>query len=308
MIFLEFYKNKLKCNTSDEVFDYFIKNLQGSISDWGFFVGWDKIKENIAKIETELNILNSLLGKKEDLEQKFMEIILEYPKVRKALPILIAIREQKLKKMPVMNFHDGLNCEAKHYIFDTKIPITKDIQKELLRFFKESGLQNVFEDRNIKNLVDYCFGVEVGMDTNARKNRGGDNMEAIVEVFIKDLCLIHNYTYLTQANAEKIKKVWNIDVPVDRSSRRYDFVINNGKRLIIFETNFYNGGGSKLKSTAGEFRDLFNVLDGRYTFIWVTDGIGWKSVHRPLRETFDHNDYIFNLDMLNKGVLNDLVM
>jgi len=75
---------------------------------------------------------------------------------------------------------------------------------------------------------------------------------------------------------------------------------------VIFETNFYGGGGSKLKSTAGEYRDLFNVLNNKYKFIWITDGYGWKSTARPLRETFNHNDYIISLDMIEKGVLDFL--
>lgn len=106
---------------------------------------------------------------------------------------------------------------------------------------------------------------------------------------------------------EKIKNELGYDVPVDKSSRRYDFVIDNGKELFIVETNFYGGGGSKLKSTAGEYRNLFGVLKGQYKFFWITDGMGWKTTTKPLRETFDHNDYLFNLTMLEKGILEILL-
>ena len=146
------------------------------------------------------------------------------------------------------------------------------------------------------------IGVEAGLDSNARKNRGGHAMENIVEVFVKDFCKTKGYAYLKEANAEKIKKEWGYNVPVDKSSRRYDFVVNKGRELLIIETNFYGGGGSKLKSTAGEYRNLFDVLKGRFKFIWITDGAGWKTTQRPLRETFDHNDYVVNLTMVEKGV------
>lgn len=151
------------------------------------------------------------------------------------------------------------------------------------------------------------IGVEAGLDSDGRKNRGGHAMEDIVEAFIADLCNKKKYRYLKEANSEKIKQEFGYDVPVDKSSRRYDFVIDNGKELYIVETNFYGGGGSKLKSTAGEYRNLFDVLSGKYKFIWITDGHGWKTTARPLRETFDHNDYLFNLTMLEKGILEFLI-
>ena len=128
-------------------------------------------------------------------------------------------------------------------------------------------------------------------------------MENIVEFFIDDLCKRNGFEYLKEATAEKIKQQWDFDVPVDKSSRRYDFVVRNGAELFIFETNFYGGGGSKLKSTAGEYRNLFDVLNGKYKFIWITDGLGWKTTKRPLRETFNHNEYVFTLDMIEKGIL-----
>jgi len=109
------------------------------------------------------------------------------------------------------------------------------------------------------------------------------------------------------ANADRIKLEWGYDVPVDKSSRRYDFVIDNRKELFLIETNFYGGGGSKLKSTAGEYRNLSDVLGGKFKFLWITDGYGWKSASQPLRETFNHNDYVFSLEMLEKGILGFLV-
>jgi len=176
-----------------------------------------------------------------------------------------------------------------------------------LTFVKETGLRDLIVNRKIKNLVDYMVGVEVGLDSNARKNRGGHAMESIVEAFIGDLCQRNNFCYLKEANAEKIEKEFGYLVPVDKTSRRYDFVVDNGKELFLIETNFYGGGGSKLKSTAGEYRNLFDVLAGKYKFIWITDGLGWKTTARPLREAFDHNDYIFSLKMLEEGILDFLI-
>ena len=132
-------------------------------------------------------------------------------------------------------------------------------------------------------------------------------MEKVTESFIEKFCKDNNFEYLAEANAKSIFDKWSINTPVDKSSRRYDFVVKTKNELIIFETNFYGGGGSKLKSTAGEYRNLFDVLNGKFKFIWVTDGKGWLTTSKPLRETFDHNDYIFNLEMLEKNVLDFLI-
>jgi len=194
----------------------------------------------------------------------------------------------------------------KDYDFTKEKLSDEDIAKYLI-FVKETGLKDLIINKKIKNLVDYMIGVEAGLDSNGRKNRGGHAMEDIVEAFIVDLCNKKKFRYLKEANSEKIKQEFGYDVPVDKSSRRYDFVIDNGKELFIFETNFYGGGGSKLKSTAGEYRNLFDVLDGKYKFIWITDGLGWKKTTKPLRETFNHNDYLFSLTMLEKGILEMLM-
>jgi type II restriction enzyme len=175
-------------------------------------------------------------------------------------------------------------------------------------FMKESGFLNLLSNRNIKSIPDYFLGVEVGLDSNGRKNRGGTAMETITELFVKDICDRKGFEYIAQATAAKIKSKWNKDITVKNSSKTVDFAINTPQKLYLIETNFYGGGGSKLKSTAGEYSDIYNqwTSDG-HQFIWVTDGIGWKTTQRPLRDTFNSTDYIINLDMIQKGILEGII-
>ena len=155
--------------------------------------------------------------------------------------------------------------------------------------------------------MDYVLGVEVGMDTNARKNRIGKTMELLVEKILKEHVEEKGYEYGIQMTTAKIFKKWGISVPSDKSERRFDFVVNVKGKLFIFEVNFYSVGGSKLKATASEYIGLNKILsDSGFNFIWITDGAGWKSDHLHLEEAFNKNDYIFNIGMLNKGVLNEL--
>jgi len=285
-----------------------LKNtLQDSIFTWDYFTNFAKVKKNVKRIEKELNLLNYLLGK-ENIEEEFLSLIEEYPKVRKILPILIAIRDDKLSSTPIITDIDTLIPENKKYIFNDEINV--NIKNELLIFFKETGLKEFFEDKSVKNLVDYCIGVEVGFDTNARKNRTGTLMENLVSNFLKDFCTENkNFHYIEQATQKRIKQYFDYDIAIDKNSRRFDFALYDtlNKKLYLFEVNYYSGGGSKLKATAGEYQYLNDFLKAQnLTFIWVTDGTGWFTALNPLEETFNHNDYVINLEMLKNGILKEI--
>lgn len=287
-----------------------LKNtLQDSIFTWDYFTDFEKVTKNVKKIEKELNLLNYLIGK-ENIEEEFLTLVEEYPKVRKILPILIAIRDDKLSSTPVITDIESLVPENKKYIFHN--PIDENIKKELLLFFKESGLKYIFESKAIKNLVDYCFGVEVGFDTNARKNRTGDIMEKLVFKFLEEFCeQNNNLQFIEQATQKRIKEFFNYDIKIDKNSRRFDFALFDKakNKLFLIEVNYYSGGGSKLKATAGEYQYLNDFVKSQnIDFIWITDGKGWLTALKPLEETFIHNDYVINLDMLKNGVLKQICL
>ena len=167
---------------------------------------------------------------------------------------------------------------------------------------------DLLTNKSIKNLVDYVTGVEVGLDSNGRKNRGGSLMESIVETFIADACKSSNSLYMAQATANKILSEWEITIEVDKSLRIIDFAINKNGKLYFVETNFYGGGGSKLKSTATEYTKMNSYWNKqKIEFIWITDGSGWHSTHRPLREYYNSADFLLNIDMLQKGYMKKII-
>lgn len=289
-------------------FNDLISTFQDSIFTWDYFTDFEKVKKNVKKIEKELNLLNYLIGK-ENLEEEFISLVEEYPKVRKILPILIAIRDDKLSCTPIITDMLTLIPENKKYIFYDEI--NDEIKNELLLFFRETGLKELFENKHIKNLVDYCVGIEVGMDTNGRKKRTGDLMETIVEKYLETYCKENtNIFFINQATKDRIKKAFNYDIEIDKNSRRFDFALfnNNQNKLYLIEVNYYSVGGSKLKATAGEYQYLNDFLKAQnLTLIWITDGTGWNTALRPLEETFNHNDHVINLEMLKNGILENIV-
>lgn len=304
MKYTEIFRKRISCNNEEETFKYLISTLKGTITKWDYFVNWVKVFDNVRDIEIDLNILNYLIGK-DDIKSEFVDLLKKHPSIARLIPILVASRESTYKILSKYGYDEFV---YEDFSFKSTKTLALDDIKKVVRFADESGFLTLLASKRIKSVVDYVIGVEVGLDSNGRKNRTGKLMESIVEFFVKDLCNRNEYEYIPQANAGKIKQKWNLKLTVDKSSRNIDFAIYNGKSLYLIETNFYGGGGSKLKSTAGEYKTMFDYWkkDG-HKFIWVTDGLGWKSTHRPLRETFNHIDYLLNLEMISKEILEDII-
>jgi len=279
-------------------FNNIINTFKSSIKTWDYFVNWKKVFSNSSDLEITLNKLNFLLGK-ENLKDEFKRLYYSNPDIIKALPVLLAVRENKLE------IFDELTKKSDFFDFSG----TEKNPEKYYEFLEKSGLTQLFQKEGVKNLIDYVIGVEVGLDSNGRKNRGGTLMEKIVESFINDFCIKNNFEYISQARATTIKNKWGLDIRVDKSERNFDFVIFNPKnnKIKLFETNFYNCGGSKLNAVCGEFRSLYTELKKQnIDFVWITDGLGWHTTKRPLEETYNYNDYVFNLNMLEAGILDEL--
>lgn len=292
----------LGLKNDDELFKKITSTFKTKITQWNYFVNWDKVIKNIKLIETELNILNVLIGKK-DIKSETISLIKKYPNVLNAFPVLLAIRQKSIEVLI-----DTKNFIYKTYKFNEKNLSDQDID-DLADFLIKSGIGSLLADRKIKNLVDYATGVEVGLDSNGRKNRGGTLMENLVEEFIAKTCIELNINYMEQATAIKIKQNWGIDIQLDKSSRRIDFAINKNGKLYFIECNFYGGGGSKLKSTATEYIEMNRYWNEQnIEFIWITDGAGWKSTLKPLREYFDRAKYLLNLELLKNDILKKILV
>lgn len=300
-------KKILKINSNDKLFEFFIDTLKvKGITQWGYFVDWEKVYATIEKYELELNILNVLIGK-DNIKKELTSIILKYPNVVDAIPLLLAIRYNKKNQQIIDILSDLESLQYEHFDLSINKPNKKEAEN-IAEFFVNSGLGKLTGDKKIKNFVDYATGVEVGIGSNGRKNRSGHQMENTVESYIKRICIDLKIDYLKEANAKAIRNHWDIDIKLDKSSRRLDYVINKNGKLFFIEVNFYGGGGSKLKSTAGEYIRINDYWNNQnIEFIWITDGAGWLKTQKPLREYFDKADYLLNLEMLKLGVLKEIL-
>lgn len=297
--------NKFTYDKTERTFKYLLDNLKDSVNGWSYFVNWAKVNRNIKEVEVSLNILNYLIGK-ENIREEFRNILKQYPETLCTIPILIASREKSFR---VLNPKEGNPFNIEPYEFSKCGKLCDEEIEKALEFADRSGILEIIEKEKIKNLVDYVFGIEVGLDSNGRKNRSGTAMEDLVEMFIIEICKKHGYSYIRQASPKSIKEQWNYNIEVDKADRRFDFAVNANKKLFLIETNYYSGGGSKLKSTAGEYKTLFDYVNkSGHEFIWITEGKGWLTASRPLQDTFNYTNYIFNLDMVEKGLLEQVLV
>lgn len=294
----------------DDKFKYFMETRFPTNRTSSYWVNWDKVKENISKYEIMLNTMNYLVGK-DDIENRANELLCKHPDLIRTIPLLMACRDDNID---ILHYDEEFNMSNEHLDFNNP---DDDINK-YIEFMKESGLLSFLRNHVSRSLVDYAYGVEVGLDSNGRKNRSGTENENILERNLK-LLIKHNPSceYMIQATATSIKKNWNVLVPEalesgKKGGRRYDGAVFNSEtgKVIVIETNFYGGGGSKLKAVAGEFSEMYGQFlrtAKNVDFAWISDGPGWDSAKNPMREAFDVIPNIINLKMVSDGYLTDII-
>lgn len=264
-------------------FDDFLNELSETNATLDYFTDFGKIITNVNKISIKLNQLNYLIGK-DDLKTAIIEVFNENPKAFEVLDILIAVRSRDNKKT--------IDSNGNIASFDSYF----NKPDKIFEFIEETGLGGVFRNKNITNLVDYVFGVEVGLDTNARKNRGGTNMEkAVSRIFQKNNIFHKREVYLSE---------YPEILSLGDDLKRVDFVIKTSKKLYLIEVNYYNSGGSKLNETARSYSDLspkINQYDN-FEFVWITDGQGWFKAKNKLQEAFNIIPNLYNLTSLNNFI------
>jgi len=280
-------------------FNTWLAGFRDSIADYGYYIDFEKVHRNIDEIKVELNILNSLIGSK-NIESDFGKLIADYPNVLKCIPILLAVRANEIYAMD----KDG----AFTYTFNKQMLSVEQYKI----FMRKTGLFDLLENHIISNLVDYATGVETGLDSNGRKNRGGHLMEDLVESFIQKAGFIKEENYFKEMYIHQITNNWGIDLSAisnkGKMEKRFDFVVKTENVIYAIETNFYGSGGSKLNETARSYKTLAwetEEIDG-FTFVWFTDGKGWTSARNNLEETFDVMEHIYNIKDLENGIIGEV--
>lgn len=262
-----------------EQFKIFLSQLSETNATLDYFTDFKKIKGNVNKIAIKLNQLNYLIGKT-DIKAAVNELYEENPKAFEVLDILIAIRKNKNAKT--------FNNKGEIVMLDSYF----NSPESICEYIEETGLGEIIRNKDVKNLVDYVFGIEVGLDTNARKNRGGENMSKAVSLFFDKAKIF----YKKEVSNTAFPEILSLGADV----KRFDFVIKTKLKSYLIEANYYNIGGSKLNETARSYSDVAPKINQyeNYEFVWITDGQGWLSAKNKLEEAYNIIPSMYNLSTL----------
>lgn len=281
-------------------FNNWLSGFRESIADYGYYINFEKVHRNVDNIKVELNILNSLIGSK-NIEQDFENLVNKYPEVLKCIPLLLAVRANEIY---------AIDSEGE-FTYNFKKPNLSAEQYKV--FMRKTGLYDLIENHIVNNLVDYATGVETGLDSNGRKNRGGHLMENLVESFIQKAGFVKDESYFKEMYIHQITDKWGIALSAisnqGKTEKRFDFVVKTPNMIYGIETNFYGSGGSKLNETARSYKTLAletDTIDG-FTFVWFTDGKGWTSARHNLEETFDVMEHIYNINDMENGIIEKIM-
>ena len=281
-------------------FEEWLENFRSSIASYEYYTNFEQIFKNVNDIKIELNILNSLIGS-QNIKEDFENIIEKYPETLKCIPILLAVRTNEI-------YVTDVNGEYVYSFKNRNYPVD-----QYSEFMEKTGLFKLLKEHIVNNLFDYVTGVETGLDSNGRKNRGGHLMEDLVESFIQNSGFEKNKNYFKEMYTSEIEKKWNIDLSAisntGKTEKRFDFVIKTDNQIYVIETNFYASGGSKLNETARSYKTItreVSTIKG-ITFVWFTDGIGWKSARHNLEETFDLLEHIYSIDDLENNIISKII-
>lgn len=273
-----------------------------SIANYRYYIDFETIYQNAEIYKIELNMLNSLIGSK-SIENDFKNLVEKYPNVIKCIPTLLAVRQSEI----IVLDDDGNKFEYnfKKMNYDSS---------QYIVFMRETGLFDLLENHLINNLYDYVLGVECGLNSNARKNRGGHLMEDLVEKFIQKAGFKKGETYFKEMYLQDIEEKWKLDMSFisnqNQATKRFDFVVKTDNCIYGIETNFYASGGSKLNETARSYKMIAEESKKvvGFKFVWLTDGMGWISARNNLKETFDSMEDIYNIADMKDGVINKIMI
>lgn len=280
-------------------FNEWLTGFRDSIAGYSYYIDFSKVYRNVDSIKIELNILNSLIGSK-NIEEDFEKLIYKYPETLKCIPLLLAVRSNEIYAI------DG-DGDFKYNFKNPNLSI-----EQYKMFMHKTGLFDLIENHIVNNLVDYATGVETGLDSNGRKNRGGHLMENLVESFIQKSGFTKGESFFKEMYIHQITDKWGVDLSAisnkGKTEKRFDFVIKTPNMIYGIETNFYSSGGSKLNETARSYKTLAietNTIEG-FQFVWFTDGKGWTSARHNLEETFDVMEHIYNIKDLEDGIISEV--
>lgn len=281
-------------------FEEWLKTFTDNINGWNYYVNFDTAYKNTSAVKRELALLNTLKGS-DNIKSEFVDLINCYPECLHAIPLLLAVRENVI----------AITDNERRFDFDFN-NMNYDVN-DYCEFMEKTGVFDLLQSHVIGDILDVGLGINIGLDSNARKNRGGDQMEDLVEHFICEAGFVKDVTYFKEMYLEDVERMWGYSLSAisaeGTATKRFDFVVKpaGSSEVYICECNCYSSSGSKLNETARSFKTISLEAKGiqHVHFVWFTDGAGWLKTKKNLKETYDVQEDIYNINDLKNGIIKD---
>lgn len=301
----------------DEKKEIFVKNLVPTNRSFNFYVNWNNA-EAYKDLEIELNSLNVLIRVQEkDFKNKFIELLKKVPSVIKAFPLLFALSKKERDELSrgknslKILENESLEEDALEFDFKENQDYSQKEVEKYFNLFTKLGLKKLFQELLEKSVVDYVIGVLVGLDSNGRKNRGGQAFELACEPIIENICKKYNITLLIQKQFKYLQENYNLEINENLANRKADFILVKDEIVMNIEANFYFDSGSKPEEIIDSYSNRnFELKSNNIKFIYLTDGIKcWGNTDKnQLSKGFKSIDYIINYHMLKERYFNDIII
>ncbi len=282
-------------------FEDWLKSFTDNINNWNYYVNYNTAYENTASVKRQLALLNTLKGSA-NIEDEFRDLVKEYPECIKAIPLLLAVREDVIA---ITENDRRLDFNFRNMNYDVELYV---------EFMRKTGIFELLQSHVIGDLLDIGLGINIGLDSNARKNRGGDQMEDLVEFYIREAGFVLDISYFKEMYLHEVEEKWGYNlssISADGvAKKRFDFVVKpiGSEEVYICECNCYSSSGSKLNETARSFKTIsLESKDVEHVhFVWFTDGAGWLKAKGNLKETFLVQEDLYNIADLKNGIIKEI--
>lgn len=295
-------KSRKDYESSEEFRSKFLETITPGIIPRSNFISWSQIDNKFDQFKPGI-IFYSELGRVTRTDEEFEEYFFDGILSSDSPGFLIKTGFELLGhtgEIYVSN-EDYLKLSSLDKKIDSENEEDQKIVGSFVRVICDLGIRSVSQHIALEN---YFIGVQVGLESNRRKNVGG---EAFKQAVKQELELI-----LSELKNEGLNCVLNEEEKIfyidGVTSKKVDFSLKSKEKELGIEVNFYTASGSKPTEIKRGYTTVNLDLEKvGVTLAWITDGAGYFDMKNSLKEARDAHKNTYNFKMMQEFFKGDIL-